>query len=109
MDGEVSFGNWIRKRRRALDFTQEELARRVGCSVSALRKIEDDERRPSRQLAEILAARLEIPEDQKTLFLQVARKERQTTQLGSPQLRPPAVNVVQPQFSSTTLSQLPGA
>jgi transcriptional regulator with XRE-family HTH domain len=42
-------------RRKALDQTREELARRSGCSVHALRKIESGERRPSKQLAGLLA------------------------------------------------------
>ena len=50
---DVSFGAWIQQRRKALDLTQDELARRVGCSPSAIRKIESDERRPSRQVAEL--------------------------------------------------------
>ena len=54
--GEIfSFGVWVRRRRKALDLTQDALARRVGCALSMIRKIEADERRPSRQIAELLA------------------------------------------------------
>ena len=67
---EYSFGNWIRRRRKALDITQEELARRVGCSSSLIFKIESDRRRPSRQIAELLAGHLEIPLDQRELVSQ---------------------------------------
>jgi predicted ATPase/transcriptional regulator with XRE-family HTH domain len=70
-----SFGNWIRQRRRALDLTQDQLAERVGCSVSAIRKIEADERRPSRQVAELLADTLQIPATDRGTFLKVARME----------------------------------
>ena len=49
---EHSFGHWLQRRRKALDLTQEELARRVGCAAETLRKIEADARRPSRQIAE---------------------------------------------------------
>ena len=73
MDPEVSFGAWVTKRRKALDLTREELAGQVGCSVSGLRKIESDERRPSRQMAELLADYLHIPPEQRPMFLQVAR------------------------------------
>ena len=73
---ETSFGNWIRRRRKALDMTQEELGQRASCSTSAIFKIESDERRPSRQLAELLAECLEIPADQRALFLKVARQEK---------------------------------
>src|SRR5215208_3118696 len=55
MEGNASFGYWIRRRRKALDLTQDELARQVGCALSTIRKIEADERRPSRQVAERLA------------------------------------------------------
>src|SRR6266545_5221733 len=63
MVGEVaSFGDWIRRRRRALDLTREALAGQVGCAVVTIRKIETDERRPSRQIAERLAECLQIPQ-----------------------------------------------
>ena len=79
---EYSFGNWVRRQRKALDLTQQELAQRVGCSVSAILKIEADERRPSRQVAELLAKYLQIPADQTDLFLRVARKEKTVDSLG---------------------------
>jgi predicted ATPase/transcriptional regulator with XRE-family HTH domain len=71
---ETSFGNWIKRRRKTLDLTQQELARQVGCSLATIVKIESDERRPSRQIAELLATHLEIPPEQRELFLKVARK-----------------------------------
>lgn len=80
---EVSLGQWIRKRRKALDLTQGELAKRVGCSLSLIFKIEADERRPSRQVAELLAKHLEIPSDQRDLFLKVARQEKAVDETGS--------------------------
>src|SRR5918996_2812075 len=80
---DYSFGNWVKRRRKALDLTQQELARRVGCSVSLIFKIESDERRPSRQIAELLAEHLEIPPDQCDLFLQVARQEKGADRLAS--------------------------
>jgi transcriptional regulator with XRE-family HTH domain len=43
---EYSFGNWIKHRRKAPDLTQQEPAKRVGCSDSLIFKIESDERRP---------------------------------------------------------------
>ena len=79
---ETSFGNWIRRRRKALDFTQDDLAGRVGCSTSAIFKIEADERRPSRQIAELLATHLEIPTDQRAVFIKIARMEKAVDSLG---------------------------
>ncbi|MFZ5882924.1 MAG: ATP-binding protein [Chloroflexota bacterium] len=69
----ATFGAWIKSRRRQLDLTQSELGKRAGCSEAAIRKIEADERKPSRQLAELLAAALEIPASERELFLQFAR------------------------------------
>lgn len=68
-----SFGYWLQRRRKALDLTQAELARRSGCSAATIRKIEADERKPSLQLAELLAEQLQIPDDQKDSFVQFAR------------------------------------
>jgi predicted ATPase/transcriptional regulator with XRE-family HTH domain len=85
---ETSFGNWIKRRRKALDLTQQELARRVGCSVSAIFKIESDERRPSRQIAELLARHLEIPVEQRDLFIKVARQEKTVDHLDAGPPRP---------------------
>lgn len=68
-----SFGYWLRRRRRALDLTQSELAASVACSHFAIRKIEADERRPSKALAERLARRLGIGDDERSDFLAAAR------------------------------------
>lgn len=84
MDTEVSFGAWVSKRRQALDLNREQLARCAGCSVSALRKIEGDERRPSRQLAALLADCLQIPPEERPIFLQVARGQLRVERLAGP-------------------------
>ncbi len=76
-----SFGYWLRRRRKALDLTQEELARSVSCSRFAIRKIEADERRPSRRLAERLADRLAISPDERGAFLDAARALRAVERL----------------------------
>jgi predicted ATPase/DNA-binding XRE family transcriptional regulator len=76
VNSPISFGTWIKRRRRALDLTQQQLAERVGCSLSLIFKIESDERRPSRQIAQLLAERLEIPPEERDLFLKVARQEK---------------------------------
>lgn len=68
-----TFGYWLRRRRKALDWTQAELARRVHCTAAMIRKIEADERKPSRQLADALAAQLNLPADQRAAFLRAAR------------------------------------
>jgi predicted ATPase/transcriptional regulator with XRE-family HTH domain len=81
METELSFGSWVRRRRRALDLLQKDLADQVGCSVSALQKIELDERRPSRQLAERMAVCLDVPPQDRASFVQIARGERLAEQL----------------------------
>ena len=55
MDTSASFGTWLRRRRRGLDWTQRQLGERVGYSEHTIRKIEADELRPSREMAEALA------------------------------------------------------
>ncbi len=71
----VSFGYWLRRRRKALDLTQAELGRRSGCSAAAVRKIEADERRPSLELAGLLADALEIKGEEREAFLRAARRQ----------------------------------
>lgn len=70
---DAVFGQWVRRRRRALDITQKELARRVGCSAVMIRKVEHDERRPSRRVAAALGAALGVPEAEREAFVRFAR------------------------------------
>jgi non-specific serine/threonine protein kinase len=72
---ELSFGGWLRRRRRALDMTQADLGRRVGVAAATIRKIEADERRPSTQVAGRLADALALPPDARGLFVDAARGE----------------------------------
>ena len=88
MEADASFGAWIVRQRKTLDLTREQLARCAGCSVSALRKIESDERRPSRQLAELLADCLQVSPDQRSTFLQVARGQLRVERLATLTPRP---------------------
>src|SRR5215213_1176162 len=73
MQEQHSFGYWLRLKRKALDLTREALADRVGCSVSTIRKLEDEERSPSAQIAELLAEIFKIPTTERTAFLRFAR------------------------------------
>ena len=82
------FCEWLKSRRKALGMTQDELARGAGCSVGALRKIESGERRPSKQLAGLLAKALEIPDEDQPTFIRVARGEADLTRLGQRSLEP---------------------
>ena len=81
METVNSFGYWVRRQRKALDLTQQALAERVGCSLAAIKKIEQDERRPSQQIASLLADVLGVPTSQREIFLEVARGIRPVDQL----------------------------
>ncbi len=76
-----TFGEWLRRQRTHRHLTREEFSNRVGCSVSTLRKIEDDERRPSAQIAELIANTLDVPPSDRETFLRVARGEWGTNRL----------------------------
>lgn len=69
MDEIYSFGYWVRRRRKALDLTQAALAREVGCATVTIRKIETDERRPSRVMADRLAECLGVSDDEREAFI----------------------------------------
>jgi transcriptional regulator with XRE-family HTH domain len=74
MSDPYTFGQLVRRRRRMLDLTQDELARRVACAPVTIRKIEYDELRPSQQIAERLAAALGVPLDERGAFIRMARR-----------------------------------
>ena len=78
-----TFGEWLRGQRTALKLTREDFAKRVGCSVALLRKIEYGERRPSTQIAELIANCLEVPLEERSTFVRVARGELSTDRLHS--------------------------
>lgn len=88
----ASFGAWLKRRRKMLDLTQDALAVKVGCSVATIQKIESDERRPSRQIAELLAQQLEIPPDERVRFVKVARGEWGVDRLAD--TAPPTVSIL---------------
>jgi predicted ATPase/transcriptional regulator with XRE-family HTH domain len=75
MESQITFGEWLRQKRNELGLTREEFSKRIGCSVSALRKIEDSQRRPSTQIAELIAGSLNIPPTERSTFVKVARGE----------------------------------
>src|SRR5262249_34837959 len=89
MEGEMaenvySFGAWVRLRRQALVLSREDLARAVGVAEVSIRKIEADERRPSPQVAALLAPQLQLRAEADALFVQVARGVLPVDQLPPP-------------------------
>ena len=81
IDRTTSFGYWLRRRRKALDLTQEDLAQQVGYALDTVKKIETDMRRPSKQLAERIADVLQISPNDRAAFLKVARAELAADQI----------------------------
>ncbi|MCI0708715.1 MAG: helix-turn-helix domain-containing protein [Chloroflexi bacterium] len=69
-----SFGTWLKQRRNVLDLTQKEVAQQVGCSMILLRKVEANERRPSKQIAERLADVLDVAPYERAAFITAARR-----------------------------------
>ena len=75
MSDIVSFGEWVQTRRNQLRLSRPELARQIHCSPVTIKKIERDERRPSPELAQLLATHLQIPEAEQDDFVRRARGE----------------------------------
>jgi predicted ATPase/DNA-binding XRE family transcriptional regulator len=69
----VPFGLWLKDSRRSMGWTRRELAQLVGCSAETIRKIEAGERRPSRQIAELLAHSLDVAPPERAGFVEFAR------------------------------------
>jgi predicted ATPase/DNA-binding XRE family transcriptional regulator len=70
---EISFGEWLRQRRRMLDLTQQDFADQVGCARITLRRIESDTLKPSKELALILLKTVGIPQNQLEQWAHFAR------------------------------------
>ena len=69
MNDIVSFGKWVQNRRLQLRYSRPVLAKLVMCSSDTIKKIERDERRPSVEIAELLAQHLQVPHlNRKNLF-----------------------------------------
>jgi len=94
MASNTSFGTWVQQQRKRLDLTQADLAKQVGCALVTLKKIEQDARRPSRDLARLLAEALHIPVEAQEYFVAVARGQPQLSllepKLAEVQTRTPA-------------------
>jgi predicted ATPase/transcriptional regulator with XRE-family HTH domain len=108
VENSVSFGYWLSRQRKALDLTQHALADLVGYSVATLKKIEADERRPSRQMAEQLADYLGIPDDQRAIFIECARGLRPMDRMPLTREMVPGPNAPRPSNLPTPLTPLIG-
>lgn len=101
---EFTFGKWLRRRRKALDLTQVELAARVPCAKGTIRRLEADDLQPSKQLAERLAELLDIPVPKRPDFVRFARNslpidssfDLVPVPMGDRETKPPALESVLP-------------
>ena len=109
MDGEPSFGRWLQQRRRALDLTQADLARCIGCAANHLRNIEADRRRPSREIAERLATCLSLKAADHAAFVAVARGQTAPPHLLSLDQAPSLGADVAPESHAASRLPLPHA
>jgi predicted ATPase/DNA-binding XRE family transcriptional regulator len=73
MTEELSFGSWLRNQRRSLDLTRQALAAQAGCAEITLRRIENGDLKPSRELAHILLEKINIPENESEQWIDFAR------------------------------------
>jgi len=78
MSDRLLFADWLKRRRKSLDLTRDELAQRAHCSASAIRRLEAGDLRASKTLAESLAGALEIPTEQHDAFVKFARGDTST-------------------------------
>jgi len=60
MEDELTFGQWLKKRRKALGISQAELAARVPCATDTVHKIETGQRMSSDTMAQRLADCLNV-------------------------------------------------
>jgi len=74
---EVTFGEWLKRQRGAQGWTQRQLAQKLNCSFSAIRKMEAEERRPSVEVIERLTEIFDIPQNEHKAFQRFARGDWQ--------------------------------
>lgn len=81
----TTFGQWVKQRRKELCLTQAELGQLVSCSSVMINKIEGDQRRPSIQVARLLAGHLKIAPNDRNAFISLARPDLPAEQLDDAQ------------------------
>lgn len=113
---QPTFGRWLKLRRRGLGLTQAQLGEQVGYAGETIRKVEADELRPSRQMAEKLATALGIVSEERAAFVRFARDEALPEAVGLPvqtplalpsRPTPPGSTRVTPQSSTLPLPRDP--
>ncbi len=87
MQESISFGTWLRQKRRSLDLTQKAFAYQLGCAEITVRRMEADEYKPSKELALTLFEKLGISEAERPQWVRFARGSS-----GFPPNSPPTPN-----------------
>lgn len=72
MHDELTFGQWLQRRRKALHLTQQQLGALAGCAAETIRKYEADSRRPAPDILDHLAAALQVPQRERGAFTRFA-------------------------------------
>lgn len=67
------FSEWLRKQRRALDLSRQDLAHQTGCAEITVRRIEAGTLKPSKELATILLEKVGIPQSELEQWVRFAR------------------------------------
>ncbi len=75
MANATAFGLWLKQQRQARKLPRKELAAAIDCSEVEIVKIEGGTRRPSHQLAELLAAYFGVPATEWPAFAAFARAD----------------------------------
>lgn len=75
MTEHPTFGRWLKLRRSGMGLTQVQFGEQVGYAGETIRKVEADELRPSRQMAERLASVLDIAPADRAAFIRFARDQ----------------------------------
>jgi len=93
MHESISFGTWLRQKRRLLDLTQKAFADRVGCAEITVRRMEADEYKPSKELALTLFEKLGISEAERPQWVSFARGVSGLPNPSTPQVNKPKSNL----------------
>lgn len=93
MERQFPFGRWLRQQRKRLDLSQSALAERARCSSDTIQKIETGTRRPSREVAALLADALAVPLDERPAFIHFARGKTETSDEHSSHAAPAALHL----------------
>ncbi len=79
----MTFGAWLKQARQTQGLTQADFAHQIGCSIHLVRKIEANERRPSKQIVDRIADCLGVAPSTRIAFLRFARTAPSTLRRAS--------------------------